>query len=149
MPAITQGYKLVQALKGTGTGVDKIKVCQAVLVANRQATSADIIAALEADITVSVVTIDKAKQLAATGKYDPAVGQKAAMSIEDQIAAEEAAGGVNLEEVSVGTGEGLLPSAKLTEVAERNSVALAASSIGPKKVDGPVPTPPSNSALPS
>jgi hypothetical protein len=88
MPPIPEGYKLVQSLRRSGTGETKLAICHRVLEQNRRASSAEILAALEADITVSEVTIDKARQLAETGEYDPRANKYEEIPLEDRIAME-------------------------------------------------------------
>lgn len=92
MPApITLAAALVKALIAHGTGEAKIKFCRSVLAASPRASSTELIAAMEANISISDLTIEKAKQLAYTGRYDPKVVKIVEPNIEDTILAEMAA----------------------------------------------------------
>jgi hypothetical protein len=86
---ITNGVKLVLALKSSGTGESKLNIARAVLrEKGANATSADVIAALEADPNCSEVTVRKAKSFAACGEWVPDMFDLVEKPIEEQLAEE-------------------------------------------------------------
>jgi hypothetical protein len=87
MTAIANGVKLVLALKASGTGEGKLEVGRRVLREKGQsATSADVVAAMEADPICSELTVKKAKSFAAHGEWVPEMFEVASKPIEEQLA---------------------------------------------------------------
>lgn len=90
MPVINEGYKLVQALKESGTGLGKLEICRGLLKQKPTATAVEVINELRSWVGYGVteVTVGKAIQLHHTGRYDPEAGAAAGVvPVEDVIAA--------------------------------------------------------------
>lgn len=71
---VKSGKELTRKLKATGTGLDKLEACRAVLRADPAAPSEAVIAALEAGCAAGAPwsgTVAKAKEIAETGEWLP------------------------------------------------------------------------------
>jgi len=95
MPApITNGAALTKQLRDSGTGEGKLALCRATLsrvmeAENRVATSAEVIADLEANLAPDHLTLTKARAFAEVGEWKP-VSTAANASLEDQLIEKEA-----------------------------------------------------------